>query len=316
MDRKSFISCMLAAGIVLNTGLVYGEQLDPGSSREDSGLKIKVQESLSGYNSQFAKLSKDSAIGYNKISREPERVRVDRVVAKLSRNAQLPVERKFLQYSSKFGKRGNVFSREVNMENIGMHTGLDIAAANIENQKVFSILDGRVIKAQLGNTGYGNYVIVDHGDFTSYYAHLNKIDSDIREGQDIKAGDLIGLVGSTGRSTGPHLHLEINIGNTALNPEIFMPYIVGTEKIIAEKPENKASEKIEKKQEEKSQPSSRPSPKEERAADRPTIELMLEAPEPKKPSRPEPAKKADGEAYAFKFSSIDEAYSFDFDFQK
>jgi len=97
---------------------------------------------------------------------------------------------------------------------IGLHQGLDLAAP--EGTEVFAAADGTVIET--GNDPvYGNYVIISHKEkWTSLYGHLQKIDTHLRE--DVKSGTLIGRVGSTGQSTGPHLHFELRQDGRALNP--------------------------------------------------------------------------------------------------
>ena len=65
------------------------------------------------------------------------------------------------------------------------------------------------------------HVIVDHGfDYETLYAHLSELK--VRNGQKVKRGDVIGLVGSTGRSTGPHLHYEVRKGGQAIDPARFL----------------------------------------------------------------------------------------------
>ena len=65
--------------------------------------------------------------------------------------------------------------------------------------------------------GYGRLVIVDHGGgFQTYYAHLSKIL--VRAGQELRRGEVIGLVGTSGRTTAPHLHYEVRVGGTPMNP--------------------------------------------------------------------------------------------------
>jgi murein DD-endopeptidase MepM/ murein hydrolase activator NlpD len=96
------------------------------------------------------------------------------------------------------------------------HKGLDIATAY--GTPILAADSGRVIVAGWpDNTGYGNRVVIDHGNgFVTLYAHLSKILVGI--GQTVKRGDQIGLEGSTGRSTGPHLHFEIRRGGLTINP--------------------------------------------------------------------------------------------------
>ncbi len=65
--------------------------------------------------------------------------------------------------------------------------------------------------------GYGNLIIIEHGyGFTTYYAHLSRIN--VREGQSVTKGQMIGRMGSTGRATGPHLHYEVRVGGNPVNP--------------------------------------------------------------------------------------------------
>ena len=115
---------------------------------------------------------------------------------------------------------GTVTSRFGSIESVryGAHTGLDIAAAS-----------GTPIKAAAGGTieyaswmgSYGNLVIVSHGNgIKTYYAHCSKIYAKV--GQKVKAGDIISAVGSTGNSTGSHLHLEIRIKGVAINPQKYL----------------------------------------------------------------------------------------------
>ncbi|MEQ2529101.1 M23 family metallopeptidase [Bacillaceae bacterium CLA-AA-H227] len=101
------------------------------------------------------------------------------------------------------------------------HNGIDIAATNIVNKPVVSATDGKVIFAGTVS-GYGNLVIVDHGDgFETRYGHLNSIN--VVNGQTVVGGQILGLVGSTGNSTGPHLHFETRINGVPYNPLLFYP---------------------------------------------------------------------------------------------
>jgi len=98
------------------------------------------------------------------------------------------------------------------------HPGLDLAA--IKGSPVYPIMDGKVIAASLGRFGYGNHVLIDHGSgIKSLYAHLAKIE--VQEGEKVTQQSIIGLIGSTGRSTGPHLHLQIFQDGHWENPRAF-----------------------------------------------------------------------------------------------
>lgn len=98
-----------------------------------------------------------------------------------------------------------------------MHKGIDLVAKR--GTKIFSTGKGVVVKASRSG-GYGKCVKVDHGyGYVSIYAHMSKIK--VKVGQKVKHGDILGLVGSTGRSTGPHLHYEVTIDGKAVDPEKF-----------------------------------------------------------------------------------------------
>lgn len=95
------------------------------------------------------------------------------------------------------------------------HDGIDIGAPS--GTAVFASRGGTVVIAGWNNGGYGQLVTMDHGGgFGTYYAHLSKIL--VTPGQRVAAGAVIGQVGSTGRSTGPHLHFEIRQNGTPVDP--------------------------------------------------------------------------------------------------
>ena len=80
--------------------------------------------------------------------------------------------------------------------------------------------NGTVEKVEYDGRGYGNNVLINHGwGFESLYGHMSKIA--VRTGQKINRGDLIGYVGSSGASTGPHLHYEVRKGGKTVNPANF-----------------------------------------------------------------------------------------------
>lgn len=99
-----------------------------------------------------------------------------------------------------------------------MHEGLDIAAP--EGRPIRAAKAGVVITAE-AQSGYGNLVVIDHGNGeTTRYGHMSAFG--VAKGQAVAIGQQIGLVGNTGRSTGPHLHFEIRIAGTAMDPR---PYL-------------------------------------------------------------------------------------------
>jgi hypothetical protein len=96
-----------------------------------------------------------------------------------------------------------------------LHAGVDMATPI--GTPVRPIMKGQVIKAEKNWFGYGNMIVVAHGrDFESLYGHLSKIN--VREGDTVDTDTIIGLSGSTGHSTGPHLHLEIYQDGKPINP--------------------------------------------------------------------------------------------------
>jgi len=111
--------------------------------------------------------------------------------------------------SSYYGKRTDPFNDEKSF-----HPGLDISADY--GTPVFATADGTVVSAGL-NGAYGNMVVIDHGfGITTKYGHLSRIA--VRDNQPLKRGDVLGYVGSTGRSTGPHLHYEIWMNGSLADP--------------------------------------------------------------------------------------------------
>ena len=99
------------------------------------------------------------------------------------------------------------------------HSGQDIRAPR--GTPVYATANG-VITLAGWQSGYGNTVVVDHGNgLTTLFGHLSKVDAML--GQEITRGELLGEVGSTGRSTGPHLHYEVRINDIAVNPGHYLP---------------------------------------------------------------------------------------------
>jgi murein DD-endopeptidase MepM/ murein hydrolase activator NlpD len=118
-----------------------------------------------------------------------------------------------LEATSGFGVRSDPFLRGP-----AMHTGLDFRADIGEPARATAA--GTVTMAGR-NGGYGNMVEVDHGNgFATRYAHLSAIDVEV--GQTVRIGQIVGKTGSTGRSTGPHLHYETRVDGEAVDPQKFL----------------------------------------------------------------------------------------------
>ncbi len=114
---------------------------------------------------------------------------------------------------SRFGEREDPFSGEG-----AMHTGVDISASM--GTPVHAAADGIVAFSEFFS-GYGRMVIIDHGGgMTTRYAHLSKFE--VVTGQEIRRGDVLGFSGASGRVTSPHLHFEVRLGGSPVNP---YPYL-------------------------------------------------------------------------------------------
>ncbi|MBR6101988.1 MAG: peptidoglycan DD-metalloendopeptidase family protein [Ruminococcus sp.] len=114
------------------------------------------------------------------------------------------------------------------------HKGIDIYSPGIRGAKICAAADGKVIRVEnncphdFGKNyscgcggGYGNYCIIDHGNgYWTLYGHSERIT--VTVGQTVKQGDVLGTVGSTGHSTGPHLHFEVRLNGVAQNPQLYV----------------------------------------------------------------------------------------------
>ena len=119
-----------------------------------------------------------------------------------------------------FGTITSLYGRRIDPINkkTAFHSGIDIRK-NI-GAEITTTADGKVLKKGY-NKGQGNYVVIGHGkDFKTRYFHMKK--SLVEKGDQVKRGQVIGLVGNTGRSTGPHLHYEIHYNQKSVNPLKFV----------------------------------------------------------------------------------------------
>ncbi|MBQ7598228.1 MAG: peptidoglycan DD-metalloendopeptidase family protein [Clostridia bacterium] len=108
-------------------------------------------------------------------------------------------------------------NRSASISGWSFHGGIDISAAGVYGKPIYATRSGYVAAAIWGTTGYGRYVLIDHGDgFTSIYGHCSNLV--VTEGQYVNQGQQIANVGSTGNSTGPHLHFEIRDNGVKKNP--------------------------------------------------------------------------------------------------
>ncbi len=112
--------------------------------------------------------------------------------------------------ASGFGYRTDPFDKSRKM-----HGGMDFTAPR--GTPIYAASDGKIIRADSRSSGYGKHIRIDHGfGYVTLYAHLNKYN--VKRNQKVKKGDVIGYVGSTGRSQAPHLHYEVRKDGKKYNP--------------------------------------------------------------------------------------------------
>ncbi|HEX6190977.1 MAG TPA: M23 family metallopeptidase [Chitinophagaceae bacterium] len=111
-----------------------------------------------------------------------------------------------------------------------MHAGIDFTAP--QGTPIYATANGRVTTSGNTGNGYGNHVIVNHGyGYETLYGHMVRVKA--RNGQEIKRGEVIGWVGSTGKSTGPHLHYEVHKNGNKIDPVYFFYNDLGPEQFDA-----------------------------------------------------------------------------------
>lgn len=122
-----------------------------------------------------------------------------------------PVKNEQLKHmASGFGYRSDPFTKARKM-----HKGMDFTSPT--GTPVYATGDGVVRRADAGASGFGNHIVINHGfGYETLYAHLSRYNC--RPGKRVKRGDVIGFVGSTGRSQAPHLHYEVHKGGRVVNP--------------------------------------------------------------------------------------------------
>ena len=105
---------------------------------------------------------------------------------------------------------GGVLTQDFHPGHNGLDFGIPVGTG------IKSTMDGQVVYAGWNDQGYGNLVIIQNGDYKTYYAHLSSIPVSV--GDSVTAGSVIGLSGNTGNSTGPHLHYEVRKNNVPIDP--------------------------------------------------------------------------------------------------
>lgn len=134
---------------------------------------------------------------------------------------------KEIHVTSPFGVRTDPFTKKRKR-----HNGLDLRADRCET---YAMMHGIVVKVGHDKVS-GKYVTVRHGDFSVSYCHLSECL--VKNGDCVRPGDVIGISGNTGRSTGNHLHLTVRLGRRHINPVVLLQFIDETRKQALEKLSN------------------------------------------------------------------------------
>lgn len=152
-------------------------------------------------------------------SAEADADEIERIIRENERRARAYASAQTASRSGYIWPRCDVVTSEYGMRWGRMHQGLDINGST--GQPIHAAKAGQVIFVGRQG-GYGNLVLIDHGDgVTTAYAHLSSFD--VGRGRNVAQGEVIGAVGNTGRSTGPHLHFETRVHGSAQNPRNFLP---------------------------------------------------------------------------------------------
>lgn len=190
------------------------KKLDASIEYSESELRaLENRIKKLGANISFEERAKADALRQVSESRIQETIKAGNYKPPTNAEFSWPLDG-YYRISSYFGWRPSPMGNGTGMR----HTGIDIPAPT--GTPVYSISDGVVVQARWNNTGYGNAVFIKYGNKTIIYGHNSRLL--VSEGQTIKRGQVISLVGSTGYSTGSHLHLEIRVNNVPVNP---LPYV-------------------------------------------------------------------------------------------
>jgi len=194
------------------------------AKKQETASRDKLATSRSAKDSRVKLLQKDINELQKQLDRELEESQaIERELRALSgESTVISKNEKFIwpaAYSKsitcKYGPRIHPITKKKST-----HTGIDIRAAM--NTNIYATASGQVIKAGW-NTAYGNMIIIDHGNgITSLYGHANKLC--VKVGDTVKQGDIIMKAGSTGYSTGPHLHFEVRKNGTPQDPKNYLDY--------------------------------------------------------------------------------------------
>ena len=203
-DEKTFVNTQEEAEEIVR-------EINETTAEKEIELDIKINEIITEDTDQIItesiEVAKEALLP--EVEQEVEKIEEERN-APVVNGIRLAVHPVSGSISSRFGVRSKIRS--------STHTGLDIACPTGTSIKAVA---GGTVSSVTSGGAYGNLIKVDHGNgVETWYAHCSKIYA--KQGQTVEAGEVIAAVGSTGNSTGPHLHLEIRIDGTAINPQKYL----------------------------------------------------------------------------------------------
>ena len=191
----------------------------PDEQRKAGFGGVNRYKSLEGFNN--SEMIKDVTINLDILTKQlyVQSKSLDEIIEMASDKEELlaaipaiqPVSKEDLtRMASGYGWRLDPFTKARKM-----HSGMDFTSP--QGTPIYATGNGKVIRADNRSTGYGKHVRIDHGfGYVTLYAHLSKYN--VKRGKKVKRGDVVGYVGSTGRSQAPHLHYEVRYNKRKINP--------------------------------------------------------------------------------------------------
>lgn len=189
--------------------------------RNMSFLRVAVDRRIEGLKDVLASVELDNKV--DRIYESNREMTEERALIKVkylgfleSFLNSIPVSKPMKNYyiSSRYGNRVDPFEKNT----VRMHKGEDLVGAR--NANIMATADGKV-KLVDNKRGFGNYLVLDHGNgVETIYAHLKSVK--VNPGDRVKRGDLVAIQGDTGRATGEHLHYEVRVNGTSLDPKKFI----------------------------------------------------------------------------------------------
>lgn len=219
-------SIQLATDIVYTREIAYDITTEYDESQPSSYEKVKT-EGENGEEEVTVRTVYVDGVQTDAYETDSEVIKeaVDEVVVKGSDSSSEGTSSSSTSSSSSYGSGSFIWpvpythniTSEFGMRWGRLHGGIDIAAGGVYGQPIVAADSGTVILAGNQGDGYGNYVIIDHGNgYKTLYGHMSSVAA--YTGQQVAQGEVIGYVGSTGNSTGPHLHFEIRVNDVQTDP--------------------------------------------------------------------------------------------------